>query len=82
MVMVEAIKNLCALTIIKGYEQYMEFNLRKYQTAHCGEGISAISNSGGSSSSNSNKAVATTEGAATADAVAPSDDVNDESDQE
>lgn len=81
MVMVEAIKNLCAITIIKGYEQYMEFNLRKYQTAHCGEGISNISNSGGSSS-NSNKAVATTEGAATADAVAPSDDVNDESDQE
>lgn len=38
--MVEAIKNLCCITIIKGYEDYMEFNLRKFQTVHCGESTS------------------------------------------
>ena len=32
----ECIKNVCGLSIIEGYEEYGEFNLRKYQ-AQCVE---------------------------------------------
>lgn len=53
----EAIKNLCAISIIKGYEEYMEFNLRKYQTTHCGESSSSATN-------NSAKVISTVEASA------------------
>ncbi len=33
--MVEAIKNLCAISLLTRSEDYLEFNLRKFQTLHC-----------------------------------------------
>ena len=36
-VIVEAVKNLCAVSLIRGYEEYLEFNLRKFTALHCEE---------------------------------------------
>lgn len=34
--MVEAFRNICGATLLKnGYEDYEEFNLKKFQTTHC-----------------------------------------------
>lgn len=33
MVIVEALKNLCGVSIVRNYSDYMDFNIRKFQSA-------------------------------------------------
>lgn len=43
MLIVEAFRNICGATLLKdGYEDYEEFNLKKFQATHCSS--SSISN--------------------------------------
>ena len=37
---VECVKNVCGLSIVEKYEEYLEFNLRKFQLEHCDGGDS------------------------------------------
>jgi hypothetical protein len=33
-VVVECVKNVCGLSVVEKYEEYLEFNLRKFQLEH------------------------------------------------
>ena len=57
-VIVEALRNVCGLTLLRDYEDYNEFNIRQFQFKITG--IEPVGNS--NSNSNNNKPATTAEG--------------------
>ena len=55
MVIVEALRNVCGLTLLRDYEDYHEFNIRQFQFKITG--IEPVGNN-----NNNNKPAATAEG--------------------